>query len=75
MTKQIDIQELIPFMEDGWVTMDKNGDWYWYKEEPEIRDNRAWDFGGVASILSRIFNIAPAEDWTKSLIKVENKDE
>ena len=29
----INIQDLIPFMKEGWVAMDKNGDWYWFKNK------------------------------------------
>lgn len=73
MTKQIDILEIMPFMKDGWVAMDKSGTWYWYDEEPYI-ENGAWLNDGILSNLE-CFNIAPVSDWTKLLIKVENKDE
>lgn len=79
MTKQIDIKELIPFMKDGYVAMDKDGDWYWFEQKPSISicDGNIWvrqnpsDFENV----SKIFDIAPVSDWAESLIKVENTDE
>ena len=73
--KQIDIKELIPFMKDGYVAMDKNGEWWWYPSEPYMTSYE-WLFNGEyreAVFISRMFDIAPAADWTKSLIKVENK--
>ena len=72
MTKQIDIKELIPFMKDGWVAMDKSGEWYWYDATPELLTEK-WICGQRGNVLEMLpFNIVPAEDWTKSLIKVEN---
>ena len=45
MTKQIDIKELIPFIQ----------------------------FKGYVILISAMLNIAPAKDWTKSLIKIGDK--
>ena len=73
MTKQIDIKKLIPFMKDGWVAMEEDGEWYWYDEIPFIEDG-IWVFEGSSCASLGAFNIAPSEDWTKSLIKVENKE-
>lgn len=71
--KQIDIQKLIRLMEDGYVAMDKDGVWYWHEEEPYIEENYWINDGQLTNL--ECFNIAPVSDWTKSLIKVENKDE
>ena len=80
MTKQIDIKELIPYMNEGWVACAKEGDWCWYPSKPKRNSfdwNIVWDDGIVdnygAVYLSNLFNIAPAEDWTKSLMKVGGK--
>ena len=68
----INIEELIPFMKKGWVAMDENGVWTWFDKEPYIpKDLFIWaanspDFRE----LSKCFDIAPAEDWEKSLRKV-----
>lgn len=75
MTKQIKIEELIPFMNEGWVACDKDGKWSWYSAKPKLEIHfEIWDFYGVKyEEISNVFNIAPAEDWTKSLIKIERK--
>ena len=78
MTKQIDIKELIPYLKQGWVAMDENKSWIWFKKKPRLVDGSdIWltsvQGGGFNSLDA--FSIKPAEDWTKSLIKVENKDE
>ena len=30
----INIQDIIPFMKDGWVAMDSDNEWYWYEDKP-----------------------------------------
>ena len=69
----INIQDIIPFMKKGWVAMDKSGEWRYYAKKPEIFDI-TWTkgYGDITPVrsLSTIFDIAPADDWTKSLIKV-----
>jgi hypothetical protein len=68
----INIQDIIPFMKDGWVAMDKSGEWWWYSEKPFICGEQ-WHTEGNEStglIDNYVFDIAPADDWTKSLIKV-----
>lgn len=62
----IDIKVLLPLMKKGWVAMDKNGNWYWYSERPELRD-RHWSFGGGNGFNLSCFNIKPAENWENSL--------
>lgn len=74
MTKQIDIKELIPFMKKGWVAMNPNGIWVWFDNIPH-KTLSMWMSTGYEIYIGRSFNIAPVSDWTKSLIKVENKDE
>ena len=78
----IDIKELIPFMRKGWVAMDMSGSWWWYSSKPELlkgEDNYGWLcdcwYNPNNNNLSEAFDIAPVEDWEKSLIKVEGKDE
>lgn len=69
----INIKELIPFMKEGWVAMDENGVWYYHEQEPEMSDSItggywcSWDNVRI----SDCFDIAPADDWTKSLIRVK----
>lgn len=73
---QINIQDIIPYMKDGWVAMDEDGSWCWYVDKP-IRDELLlqWLPEGdcIYEELGGVFDIAPADDWTKSLIKVGEK--
>lgn len=77
--KQFDIKELIPFMKNGWVAMDKNENWCWFGHKPVIHfgDINKWLRADINDNWCYIesFNITPVSDWTKSLIKIENKDE
>lgn len=80
MTKQIDIKELIPFIEDGYVACDKSGLWHYFIKTPAIQKcshcGYAYEWNSPESekhALLPIFNIKPAKDWTKSLIKVGGK--
>jgi len=77
MTKQIDIKELIPYLKKGWVAMDENGTWLWCEVKPKIKNCGIWELSEQCSYctLTAYINIAPISNWTKSLIKVENKDE
>ena len=70
----INIQDIIPFMTNGWVAMDENGKWWWFPFEPYMKSYE-WLFSGdtgyeQAIPISVLFDIAPVDDWTKSLIKV-----
>lgn len=72
----INIQDIIPFMNDGWVTMDKSGEWVWWEKEPTHTDDmwvKPYSNSSKWRTLSLMFDIAPADDWTKSLIKVGGK--
>jgi hypothetical protein len=71
----INIQDIIPYMRDGWVAMDSNCKWGWYEEKPiKIEDLLQWSpADGIYEMLDMPFCIAPADDWTKSLIKVGGK--
>lgn len=80
MKKQIDIKELISFMNDGWVAMDKSKTWHFFKEKPTIKKCKHCGYPYEWTTETRekydmlpIFEIDPAEDWTKSLIKVGGK--
>ena len=74
-----DIKDIIPFMRKGWVAMDMNGNWRWFIRKPYISkrfNTFMWSMRRESpyNIVSLSpFDIEPAEDWTKSLIKVENK--
>lgn len=70
----INIQDIIPFMKKGWIAMDEDGSWYWFNGKPKLNHD-TWRCGERLKIrkaerLSNTFDIAPADDWTKSLIKL-----
>jgi uncharacterized membrane protein YpjA len=78
MTKQIDIKELIPLLNEGWVACNKYGTWIWSAWELVIDDNeKCWKSDNWWIILSdsymSAFDIVPAKDWKNSLIKIERK--
>ena len=56
--------------------MDSNGDWYWANIKPILctqdkKDNIGYWYSNTVDEYSlKAFDIAPADDWTKSLIKV-----
>jgi len=70
----IEINEITPFMKKGWVAMNKDGNWCYYVKKPEIFDIM-WvrGYGDItpAKSLSDAFDIAPADDWTKSLMEIK----
>ena len=63
----IDIKVLLPLLKKGWVAMDKNGSWHWYKEKPYIEKYYySWNSGSPVCFIGG-FNIKPAENWMDSL--------
>lgn len=64
-------------IKDGYVAMDKNGDWCWFSDKPYKRTHMwVWRDLGDWRPLTRAFNIAPFDgDWKVSLIKIEHKEE
>lgn len=63
----IDIKVLLPLLKKGYVAMDKNGGWHWYKEKPYIEKYYySWNSGSPVSFIG-CFNIKPAENWETSL--------
>ena len=63
--EQIDIKVLLPLLKKGWVAMDKDRSWYWYKEKPQINLD-LWKNNSSYIFLS-CFNIKPVENWEESL--------
>ena len=63
--EQIDIKVLLPLLKKGWVAMDKDRSWCWYKEKPQINLD-LWKNNSSYIFLS-CFNIKPAENWKESL--------
>ena len=63
----IDITVLLPLLKKGWVAMDKNGSWHWYKEKPYIEKYYySWNSGSPVCFIGG-FNIKPVENWMDSL--------
>lgn len=77
MTRQIDIQVKIKKLPKGWVAMDKNEKWCWFEHKPikHFGDINKWLRQNTDDNWDYLVNIKPVSDWTKSLIKVENRDE
>ena len=71
----INIQDIIPFMKPGWVAMDEDGSWCWYEKEPHIESSIVVGYwqSNACEWIPACFDITPANDWTKSLIKVGGK--
>ena len=75
--KQIKIEELIPFFKKGWVFYNNNIGWCWSKIKPTW--SRMWGSWDVEAdweneiALYKMFNIVPAKDSIKSLIRVGGK--
>lgn len=65
----IKIEQLLPLLKKGYVAMDYNNDWYFYKKEPELRIGSWAVKSSTAVFLSDAFDIEPAKDWTKSLMR------
>ena len=63
----IDIEVLLPLLKKGWVAMDKNGSWHWYKEKPYIEKYYySWNSGSPVCFIGG-FNIKLVENWEESL--------
>ena len=65
----IKIEQLLPFLNDGWVVMDYDGEWWWFESEPKLGKDCWMSKSGTINNLSTIFDIEPVKDWTKSLMR------
>lgn len=71
--KQISIYDLLPLLKPGWVAMDSNGEWWWFKKRPTISvRHNYWstkgDCDGYTDLIE--FNVAPFDDdWKDSLME------
>lgn len=74
----IDIEELIPLIDSGWVTMNKLGGWTWWATKPVLDKDGNW--GTQAKHISKLnkypqcltscmFKIKQVDDYRKSLRK------
>ncbi len=75
MTKQIKIEELISFVDSKfkYTACDKDGIWNFFEYKPYMVKKGWWNCCRGIRYSFENLNIAPAEDWTKSLIKIERK--
>lgn len=74
----IKIEQLLPFMKEGWVAMSRDGVWDWFDHKPKAY--KRCGYWCIVNTKTRVcpfdcFDIAPADDWEKSLIKVEGKND
>jgi len=70
----IKIEQLAPLIKCGFVAMDKDGSWWWFEKEPiPSEEISQWllFYGDVEKLT--LFNIEPAKDWTKSLMRCGNE--
>ena len=52
------------------VAMDSDNEWYWHEQIP-MKNQVGWDSQFCDNLI--MFDIAPVDDWEKSLIKVGGK--
>lgn len=64
----IDIRFLLPWLKKGWVAMDRNGAWYWYKDKP-FKGGLLWNLRGSFNPLPSFLNIKSADNWETSLME------
>ncbi len=66
-------KNIAPHMNKGWVAMDQDKFYWWYRRKP-IKLKSHWNLkklkGDDICYLPKLFYIEPVEDWTKSLIEV-----
>lgn len=66
------MRDIAPKMRLGWVAMDKDETWSYFPYEPKIIGISWWGDNYETSL--SMFNIAPVDDWTQSLRKVESNE-
>lgn len=69
-------KDIAPHMKKGWVAMDRDITFKFFKYKPKRNDILGqWRCRYSYTILDRIFTIRPVEDWSRSLIKVGGKND
>lgn len=64
----IDIKVLLPLLKKGYVAMDEDGRWFWYKYKPiKIEDKWRQSYLVIKELFP--FNLKPAENWEESLME------
>ncbi len=66
-------ENIAPYMMKGWAAMDQDKRYWWFIRKPR-KFKHSWclsaSTGNDFYCISRLFDIEPVEDWTKSLIEV-----
>ncbi len=66
------VEELAPYLPDGWVAQDMNVPTYWFEEIPETYHG-AWERGESLRPHGNLDPVVfPATDWRASLRRIEN---
>ena len=67
-------KNIAPYMDEGYVAMDKDCSWWWFNVKPTIDDD-GWIVhdSGCNFLIRHSVDIEPVDDWTKSLIEVGEK--
>ena len=78
--EQITIYDLLPLLKKGWVAMDEDRSWWWYKTKPVAYKRRNYWMVAHTPYMElntiEMKEIAPFDGhWKDSLIKVEHKEE
>lgn len=64
------MRDIAPKMKQGWIAMDKTGDWSWFSSEPYYECDTNWEIDNGFWCPLFAFNINPVSDWEESLRKV-----
>lgn len=71
------MRDIAPKMRDGYIAMDKNGDWRWFIRKPyipaSIQFPNGWSMRRPSPYNIKplgMFIIDPVDDWTQFLRKV-----
>lgn len=66
-------KNIAPYINPGYVAMDEDGQYWWYRRKPR-KFKHYWNVKMLKKddiyYLFKLFIIEPVEDWTKSLIEV-----
>ena len=75
MTKQIKIEEVIPYVNSKfkYTACDKDGVWNFFEYKPYMAKKGWWNCCRGIRYSFENLNIAPAENWENSLIKIGSK--
>lgn len=66
------IQDLIPMLKPGWIAMNENGSWMWFKDRPMLLHDCWMTATGRINNLSTAFDIEKAPNkWNYTLQKIQ----